>query len=323
MMTTAPAMVWSQQHKKWHCYDNQVIAEVLRSEQFVVPAYDYAPLEAKFSQSFSHTKALIAHLPLALEGRAHDLARRRMQRDLQLRHKAAVAVFEQVLEQHITALPDAAEGIDFKPILLQPILESNWVFAGLNMQHFPGYQDLTQVLDDAQPLKARFARERRLQAFAEKIGGDDAAYQLALLSVGVNALSSTLMHSFIKVLVNESFDQLQQKKYFTNIGLKQIERVCARDATIAGRDIRKGDRMRLYLEAFDTAEATDAEKNKRFFLAGTPHACLGMRYSLAAWNSLTTMLSKYFLRIAVVGFDFDTSDGIFLSPSFVTVDFKK
>ena len=135
-MTAAQAMVWSRQHKKWHCYGSQVIEAILQSDQFVVPDYDYAPLEAKLSQSFSHTKALIGHLPLALEGQSHELARGRMQRDLKLRHAAALAAFEQALEQHITALPDAAEGFDFKPILLQPILESNWVFAGLKTQHF-------------------------------------------------------------------------------------------------------------------------------------------------------------------------------------------
>jgi len=46
-MKFSEKIIWSEERKKWFCYDDQLIDEVLKSDYFIVPDYDYSKLEKK------------------------------------------------------------------------------------------------------------------------------------------------------------------------------------------------------------------------------------------------------------------------------------
>jgi hypothetical protein len=322
-MTDITAPVWSESRKKWMCYDDRVIDEVLASSNFHVPDYNYAPLEKKLSLDFEYTKAIISQFPLAAEGSHHEGIRARMKADINAGHKQAVSVFGSQLQQQIDSLPTSADCFDFVPVLLPPILASNLVFAGLTMEQCEGYADLTQMLDDGQPIKSRLRREALARDIGASLNEADRFYQLALISVGVNALASSVMHSFVKILTNSHFDALKASRYFAASGIKQIERICQKDTQIANQRIQSGDRVRLYLAAYENTALTSAQKSGKFFLSGTNHSCLGMSYSVSVWKVLVQTFSRNFSSLSLKSFEYRDDDGVFNSLRSIEVGFSK
>lgn len=323
VMAPPDKMVWSEERNKWLCFDDGLIDEIVHSKDFVVPTYDYAELETKFSKNFEFTKQVISHFPLANEGEAHLLLRKRMATAVNANLKQAIQVFAERLEAKISDLSTTPGTLDIAGPLTEAILESNLVLADVHLEENLDYSDLTRMLDDSQSIKSRLAREELIQSICPKLDEEDRFFKLALISVGVNALISSTLHSVIKVLSNEGFEALVNRKYFFSNGIKHLERVAVQKTTVGGKGIQPGDKLRLYVEAYERADMTELQRNKKFFAAESAHACIGMSYSMSVWKETVRIMASQFKNARLIHFDYRSKDGIFHFPTHVVLEYSK
>lgn len=322
-METLEKITWSSERQKWLCYDDKIIDSVVNSENFHVHSNDYSDLEKKFSKDFQLTKLVNKYLPLTNEGKQHLDLRKRMSSDINLNLKKAIQVFRNSFEKKISQIDKTFGVINIAKPLIESILESNLILAEINFDDPLDYTDLTLLLDDSQSIKARMMREEFIKSIASKINDEDKFYKLALISVGVNALISTTLHSIIKILTNYDYDALIRRKYFTSIGIKHLERVCFQKTVLDGKQINAGDRLRLYIEVYENTDLTESQMNKKFFASGSHHACVGMSYSLSIWKEIVKLFSIHFSDLRMINFDYRSNDGIFNFPTSIYVEYLK
>jgi hypothetical protein len=316
-------IIWSEERRKWLCYDDALIDLVVNSNNFVVPTYDYSDLEIKLNKNFEFTKQVINHFPLANEGDNHLDLRNRMIQDINSNLEKAIGVFRNSFIDKILAIKQTSGSINIAAPITESILESNWAFANIDIAESIDYSDLTLMLDDSQSIKSRLLREEFIKNLASKFEEKDRFYKLALLSVGVNALISTTLHSFIKVMANYNYESLIIRKYFYSNGIKHLERVCSQDAVIGGNKIKVGEKLRLYVGGYEQGNYLDSQKMKNFFAIGSDHACIGMNYSLSIWKELIGVFRDNFSDMQIVGFDYRSNDGIFNFPTNIFVEYSK
>lgn len=322
-MKAPEKITWSDERQKWLCYDDQLIDIVINSNHFVVPSYDYSDLEKKFSKNFEYTKQVIKHFPLANERDSHLEMRKRMSSDINSNLKKAIKVFGDSFDQKISSIDKSLGLTNIAKPLIESILESNLVFANIKFEDGFDYSDLTRMLDDSQSIKSRMVREEFIKLIVSKISEEERFYKLALISVGVNALISSTLHSFIKVLTNYDFNTLINKKYFSSNGIKHLERVCTQKTIVGGKEISPGDKLRLYVESYERANLTELQMNKKFFAAQSHHSCIGMSYSLSIWKEFIKVIATHFSEIHLINFDYRSNDGIFHFPTNVYVKYTK
>jgi hypothetical protein len=316
-------IIWSAERQKWLCYDNDVIDAVIESNHFRVPSYDYSELENKFSKNFEFTKQVIDHFPLANEGAAHQNLRARMSSDINLNLKQAIRVFCESLEDQISALNEPQGMTNIAVPIIESILKSNLILANVSLEDNFDYSDVTRMLDDSQSIKSRMVREMLVKNMSAKLPDQEKFYQLALISVGVNALISSSLQSIIKILSNHDFKDLINTRFFSANGIKHLERVCTENTVLAGEKIRTGDKVRLFVAAYEKAELTESQMNKKFFAAESHHACIGMNYSISVWRKMMKIFSTHFSRMRLINFDYRSNDGIFHFPTHVHVEYSK
>jgi hypothetical protein len=322
-MNSSEKIIWSDERQKWLCYDDKLIDAIINSNLFIVPSYDYSDLEKKFSKNFEFTKQVIKHFPLANEGDSHLEMRRRMSSDINLNLKKAIKVFGDSFERKILSIDKSAGITNIAKPLIESILESNLVFADIKFEDDFDYSDLTRMLDDSQSIKIRVAREEFIKLISSKINYENRFYKLALISVGVNALISSTLHSLIKILTNYDFNTLISRKYFASNGIKHLERVCIQKTIVGGKEISPSDKLRLYVEGYEHANLTEPQMNKKFFATESHHSCIGMNYSLSIWKEVVQVISSHFSDMHVINFDYRSNDGIFHFPSNINVKYSK
>jgi hypothetical protein len=179
------------------------------------------------------------------------------------------------------------------------------------------------MLDDSQSIKSRVAREKFIKLISSEISEEDRFYKLALISVGVNALISSTLHSIIKTLTNYDFNNLITRKYFASNGIKHLERVCIQRSIIGGKEISQGEKLRLYVDVYETANLAEPQMNKKFFAAGSSHSCIGMSYSLSIWKEMIKIISNHFNDMRLLNYDYRVNDGIFNFPTNIYIEYSK
>lgn len=269
---------WEPKYKKWLCYENIHIDRVLKSPNFIAPKYDVTGIEKRFAIDLSFTRGAIRHLPIAHEGLHHQDLRGKMSHDIYLKSTHGLNIFKKSLVKRLSNLKSASGGFDIAPPIICSILESNLILADVVLEEDFDYSDITLILDESQSIKSRIQNENLIRNIANNISGDATFYKIALITVGVNALISSTLHSIIKVLTNSDFQALINKRYFSASGIKYLERICIKDFDLDAVVIKAGDSVRLYQEDYESLNLNPNLMNKKFFFTGTTHSCLGMGY---------------------------------------------
>jgi hypothetical protein len=322
-MNSPEKIIWSDERKKWLCYDDKLIDTVINSNYFHVHSNDYSDLEKKFSKNFDFTKNVNEYLPLTREGDAHLQIRARMLSDINFNHKKAIQIFSDCFTRKVLSIEEFEGSTNIAKPLIESILESNLVLANLKFEDNFDYSDLTLLLDDSQSIKSRINRENYIRLLASKINDENKLYKLALISVGVNALISSTLHSLIKILTNHDFNTLIRKKYFTSNGIKHLDRVCIQKTFLGEKEINTGERVRLYIETYENTDLTESQMNKKFFAAGSSHSCIGMSYSLSIWKEMIKIISNHFNDMRLLNYDYRVNDGIFNYPTNIYIEYSK
>ncbi len=321
---------WVSELGCWCVYDAYTITAILKSTDFAVA--DFAALHRTYEQKVgidcSTLIQILHYIATANEGKRHAEIRRDAARLL----TRDVAQTKQLISARLNDLtaklcrPGAR--VDLIKQIVRPVCDT--MFESLLGSAPPGQAEdgvsASQIFD----LYLSLNRRREINAKAYAMIADFSAakgklktspeYATALSMLGYDSIVGSIGCSLLHVLDNASGRQLCEVAFpriLPATGVPYIERFAAKDSVIQGTPIRKGDRIRLYLDSGTPGE--DAA-NRPFFGRGR-HSCLGEEMSSWVWQCFADEFSRLPVSCAVESAKRRKPDWVFTYYSSIVVRF--
>jgi cytochrome P450 len=296
-----PPIEWVASLGCWCVFSAEDIAFVLKSPMFTVADFTdlHQKLEQKVGIDCSALIKVLGHIATAHEGERHARIRRDTARVL----KAGVALTKQktakAANEIVNTVCRPGSRVDLIADIVRPVCDVMFEsILGVRAGTRPDAGvSASQIFD----LYLGLNRRRKINAEASAmlqtcaLSSDQLKttpeYAVALSMLGYDSIVGSLGHSLLKVLrgsdAGKRLCDLDFPPALPATGVPYIERFAKQDCMIQDAGIRKGDRVRLYLDdgAMDQAE-------KRPFFGKGRHSCLGEELSTWLWRTLTEELGK-------------------------------
>jgi cytochrome P450 len=284
----------------WCVFAAEEIAFVLKSHDFVVA--DFTDLHQKLAQKVgidcSAAVEALGHIAIAHEGERHARIRKDTARIL----KADLALTKQntaeAAKEIVSKICQPGSSIDLVRDIVRPVCDvmfANILGVGSVARSDAGVS-ASQIFDIYLGLNRRAKinaeASNMLEAFtsAQRELKTSPGYAVGLTMLGydsiVGSLGSSLLHVVRQDGAGKRLCDLSFPPALPATGVPYIERFAKQDCTLKGAAIRKGDRVRLYLDDGSVDGA-----GRPFFGKGR-HSCLGEELSTWLWRTLTAELGK-------------------------------
>ena len=180
----------------------------------------------------------------------------------------------------------------------------------------------SQVFDRTLSVNRRKSLNRRIGRLLEdakaNIASEAPVLDAALVVVGADSLLGSAIESFVGEVRRHTGKRLSDMDWsekLSSTAVPYVERVATRPCQVAGTEIEPGQRIRLYLDAFERggAEARD------FFFGAGRHVCLGKSISTQVWQILTSLFRDVDCRVSIDAVSYRPSDYVFNVPDSVKV----
>ena len=309
---------WSDQLQRWMVSDPTLIAAVLRSSSFAGHSYDVSAVMDRFGIDLLHLEQLSAQFPLAFEGERHRALRKKFSAEIAVNTTLALGAFDKEIMGRAEALLVAGHRFCAMQDLLAPgTLAAVMRLAGLGIAPVAGLQMIPLLFDDTISLNKRLQINAVIDTLYTAIGdgmpADEKYFRIAIVALSANTLLGSLGESLAQVLGQNRGIALSEISFdhdFPATGLPLIEKRASADVTIGGREIKKGDRLRLFLDSAGLGPAASPAFSELYFAAGK-HKCPGMSFSRRCWKLLASQLARSRLELRLVTARHRKGDNVF------------
>lgn len=326
----APGIWFSTELKRWMVTSPQLIRQILHDESFIAPSYDISAVTDKLGLRFPHIDALRVCLPIAVEGARHRELRESFARHLARHTPTALAELAARMAGQHTALLGRAAATPFclyqdflRPLMVPALL----TLAALRLPETWPIETLPLLFDVRLPLKRRRAVDDLIGAIVgaqpESLTQEESYRRAAVLALSVNTLPSSMVLTImerVRTAPGMPLSTIDWGDELQRTGLPLIEKIAARDVTLADIRIASGEGLRLFLEADGVTPAGEYRHSDLFFAEGN-HKCVGMHFSRQAWQRVSRMLGGIDRRLRVLEVSERTHDYVFNFPERCMVQF--
>lgn len=323
---TQPKIRWSLELNKWLCFDTKLIDHILSSDQFVVHNLDISSVEEKFKIDLDLSKQVLEKLPLAHEGDTHRHLRKKFINRINEKQANAITNFENDIT-NLWDFKNIHDEYDLIPGLHKAIIQFNAFVSGIDdFNQVSEIDTIGQIFDEHTPIRKRIAINEKFKLLykllSNKLNHEEKIYRISLFTVGINALLATLSESLIHSLKLQKAEN-NPYKYWEEIlpttGLVFVERVAQNDAIMEDVTIRKGDRVRCYIEMYTHTSDAFPGYLSRFFGFPSNHICPGMKASISLWQIVLNTLRKKNVGFQLKSYEYRTNDQLFNFPTSIKV----
>jgi hypothetical protein len=317
----------------WCVFDPDTITAIFKSTDFT--AADFAELHRNLQRNVgidcSALIEVLQYTPTAHEGARHAQIRKDVARVLTAHTPAIKQSTASIAHELISQLcvPDAH--VDLVSQIVEPIC--NEFFRGLLGVPVPAQEkrgvSISQIFDLYLGLNRRKEINAKARAMLEALSeaGDGLkttpGYAVSLSMLGHDSIVGSLAASLLDVLRREAGKRLCDLAFPplfpVSTGVPYVERFAAKDCTFASAKIRKGDRIRLFLDGGASSDATN--KSQPYFGRGR-HSCLGEEWSKWLWRILTAELSLLPLTCTIENAKRRKPDWVFVYYSSIETRFN-
>ena len=309
-------------------FDVAIISAVFRSDQFnVIPfAEQYRYIQDRTGLDFEATIAALDHVPLANEGVRHKQIRAEIASVVGAEAAENARSMEAFVAAQVRHLFRSGAEIDLVDDIATPVfgeLFQRWL--RVDHSHLVDDPNFSQIFDMKMSLNRRRRINRNLDqltcAFADRRDQIPTSPEIATAMniLGNDALKGTMSLSLWETLVRNRglrLDEIDYPRNLPSTGVPYIERVAVEDVEIDGMTVRKGQRVRLMLDA--TSYHVSGEESDLLFGKGR-HVCLGKPMTLAIWRSLIATLKTIPLRFTPGDMKIRTGDYAFTCLDYARV----
>lgn len=309
---------WSNTLKKWMCSNPELIIKILNDTQFAVHSYQIKALEQKLNTELGYLSKIIEFFPLGFEGEIHKEMRKSSAQKLAERMAGTLEVFRKEIQARIEGFDRDSQNIELYTALIEPSVKRTLLYmADLECLYEQPILSISQLFDQAISVKKRLEINAQIGKLIEIMPGDmdteDKYSRLSTFAIGYDSILGSLTESLVRTLqqnLDKKTHDIVWSESLPNTGVPVIERVAACNVEIGSVLIKKGQKVRLYLEAAGYAESENSVYNSLFFGSGI-HKCVGMHLSNAMWKVLIQELSKISCTIQIQHLHYREEDYVF------------
>lgn len=312
-------------------FDRDLISAIFRSDKFRVMPYaeSYRDITARTSIDFVSIIAALDQIPLANEGETHRKLRAEFASVMAGQGRRAV----KPMEDYVTALAQgtftAGSEVDLTGFAQQIYNHLFSLWLGTEQDSIVGDQDFSQVFDRTRSLNRRKKLNQNLAKLIEAFAGKrdvlstSPEIAVAMNVVGKDAFIGSIVLSLWETLVRSPGMRLRDLAFpqsLPSTGVPYIERLALDDVVIGEMSVKRGERIRLFLDA--TALHVSGEETNLLFGAGR-HLCLGKPMSLVIWRALTAAAGRISARYTPIDLRMREGDYVFSYPERAVVAFHE
>lgn len=295
-----PPGIWlSSSRRRWMVTSPDLIREVMTNNAFAVPTYDVSRLSERLNIDLRFLNALREWIPLAHEGKRHRALRASFARAVTARTDAALLALGQALEERrgLFSRPPGTELCLFSELFRPAMRQAIARLSDVALPEDLPVEVIPQLFDDTISLSRRRKINAVLQdisnAIPDSLGEEERQTRMAIIALSANTLLGSVCQTFIEQLGRSPGRPLSAVAWgreLTRTALPLVEKRVMKPVQLGGQQLAQGDRVRLFIEAAGfTAEGRPCYDD--LFFAVGPHKCVGMNFSIRAWQSVAGFLS--------------------------------
>lgn len=322
---SAPPLSWSEQLACWMTADRDIILAILKDEKFEVVDFksETGKLARRFGVDFGATESLLDQVPLGQEGSRHVATRKQGALAIRQHSENALKEFAEIVEEKLGVAFDANRTFDIASEVFFPSIRALMsTLSGIRIDIEDEADSLSLIFDRMLSVNRRKALNKSLETLLASHAGacpiEDVTVRTALSVIGADSILGALTESFVHEIGRNPGKRMNRIVWSEKLpmsGVPYVDRIMARTTVVAGITIHRGQRIRLYLDAF---HSDYPDRLDPYFGVGR-HACLGKAVSLKAWQMLTAALGRIDRRVRIIEVQYRKSDFLFNTPTIVKV----
>ncbi|MEO5322350.1 hypothetical protein PV773_03400 [Mesorhizobium sp. CC13] len=309
-------------------FDKDLIAEIFRSDRFKVIAFadHYRQIADRTAIDFDASIAALHHVPLANEGDHHRHLRGQVASVIGADSRGKLRAIEDFIAALASETFTAGREVDLVHDVAMPVFDRLFsLWFGLAQSELVEHMNVSQVFDMTMSLNRRKGVNEQVAAMTRAFAGQQARLPttpeiaVAMNILGNDALIGSIALSLWHTLSRNPGKRLDEIAYpddLPSTGVPFIERVATEDLEIGGLAVRKGQRVRLMIDA--TAYHVSEDEADLLFGKGR-HLCLGKPATLAIWRSLIKALAANARHFTIGAISMRTGDYAFSFPEHARV----
>jgi len=311
-------MWWSDELNRWICISPEIIKVILNNSDFFVINHNIEKLAARFKIDISHLAKVIQQLPVTHDGINHKELRKRFALMLASRSAIVLVFFEKELTERLNQLVNSKKEFDLSQDLLKPLVQAtSLLLSDVAWLKSNKLDKLSTIFDETLTLTSRIELNQSIGEILEglkvNLDEDECYFRIALFALGNDSLLSTLSESLVSIFLRNSETVCSYINWDSQIpatGVPVVERISGIDIEISGNQIKKGQRVRLYLDTAGYIETSHPSYSSLYFGSGA-HTCLGMPIGTKIWGIVTDVFRKIDKRIEITQLTYRKNDNVF------------
>ena len=322
------AIEWIPALGCWCAFEAGAITAIFKSTNFIAPDFaDWHRSLGRMGIDCSSVIEILSYVATANEGKRHAEIRKNMARVIAAKGKSAKEAAERKLGELAQKCLRADKSVDLVRELVRPVCDTLFEsMLGVPLQPDDGISasqifDLYLSLNRRKKIVAKAGAMLKTYTMAQDRLATAPGYATALKILGYDSLVGSLGGSILHVLKNAPGERLCDIAYpqtLPQTGVPYVERFAAADCRLGDADIKKGDRIRLYLDP--GAQRDPANAGECNFGRGR-HSCIGEDLSSWLWGTLTETFSRLPLRFNIESEARRKPDWVFTYYSSIVVHF--
>lgn len=309
---------WSDQLSRWICVSPELIEKILKSSEFVVMHHAHQKIAERFNIDVSHLSKVSHYLPVTHDGPLHQALRKKFALMIAENSVDALNFFEKEFSDQIFRVMRLGGAFDLAQDILKPIVQkTSLILAGVEGIDNKKIDRLSTLFDETLRLPDRIDLNATIGRIADDLqytmNEEECYFRIALFALGNDSLLSTICESMILMFIKNPDKPLSSFDWDSQIpatGVPVVERMANMDSEIGGYQIKKGQRVRLYLDAGGYVGTPYPSYSSIYFGAGA-HACLGIPIGKKIWTTIVSRLAVISKKIEVTKLTYRENDNVF------------
>lgn len=326
----APGIWFSGELKRWMVTSPELIRQAMHDRAFVAPSYDFSPFMKNMHVDLLHLDEIRRWFPIAEEGERHVILREKFARHISQRTAFALESLASELDTRRVALLSMGIKEEFclyslvlRPAMLQVVSS----FANTRLPEEFAIEMIPQYFDDTiSPMRRKKIIDvlnAIVSSFPSEWTPDQKYFNCAVIALSANTLPGSISLTILETLRMQPGRLLSQMDWSTDLlrtGLPLIEKNVAYDTVLGPVKLKKGERVRLFIESDGILPEQHARYSDLFFAVGS-HKCVGMNASRQIWMKFAEFFLAIPRRMVLLNASERTGDYVFNFPQVIKVQF--
>ncbi|MGI0085652.1 MAG: hypothetical protein ACREBQ_11275, partial [Nitrososphaerales archaeon] len=305
--------------------DPSTITSILKMKEFSAIYYkqDTCKLAHRIGAELSNVERTLDYIPLAQEGSRHLTLRKEMAIQLSRQAEAALHAFNELAQENTASAFMREKIVDVVSEVFGPCVSKlMFELSGIRLTKHNDEVSPTQLFDKFLSVNRRKLIDEELATMlGDAIANwtsDEAGRRVGMVVLGSDALLGSIGESFVHSISSnpeKPLNEIDWPKTLPITAVPYVERIAACPVELASARVQKGQRVRVYLDAFGF---NGVEYQESYFGAGR-HTCIGKAISQRAWAIVTSHLQKVRKRVSVSTVKYRASDYVFNCPISIEV----